>query len=149
MTSRNSSYDIYAEQYGRLPVTGPEWLSALRRRGMDSFSMLGFPTSRKDNEKWKYTNLGPLANSTFGYAGRAGTVDAGLLEALTPSSEDWVQLVFVDGHYSPEHSTNGYAGNGVVVERLGDAADLSSNGAGERIGSLADVGSDGQRRSRG
>ena len=143
MTSRLSTYDIYAEQYDRLPVTGPEWLSALRRRGMDSFSMLGFPTSRKDNEKWKYTNLGSLANTTFGYAERPGTVDAGLLKTLAPSSDDWVQLVIVDGHYSPEHSTNGYAENGVVVGRLGDAAGLSLNGAGERLGSLARVESDG------
>ncbi|MDE2718055.1 MAG: Fe-S cluster assembly protein SufD [Chloroflexota bacterium] len=143
MTSRNSSYDLYAEQYGRLPSTGPDWLSALRRRGMDSFSMLGFPTSRKDNEKWKYTNLGALANATFGYAVRPGAVAAGLLESLAPSSEDWVQLAFVDGHYVAEYSANGHAGNGVVVGRLGDSADLSSNGAGEGIGSLADVGCDG------
>ena len=140
MTSR---HDTYAEQYDRLPSTGPEWLSALRRRGMDSFSTLGFPTSRRDNEKWKYTNLGPLANTTFGFAERSGTVDAALLASLAPSSDDWVQLVFVDGHYSPEHSTNGYAGKGVVVGRLGDAAGLSSNGAGERLGSLASVESDG------
>ena len=143
MTPKLSTYDLYAEQYDRLPSTGPDWLSALRRKGMDSFSKLGFPTSRKDNEKWKYTNLGALANATFGYAVRPGAVAARLLQSLAPSSEDWVQLVFVDGHYSPEHSTNGYAEKGVVVERLGDAADLSSNGAGEGIGSLADVGSDG------
>ena len=143
MTSRLSTYDRYAEQYDRLPSTGPEWLSALRRRGIDSFSMLGFPTSRRDNEKWKYTNLGPLANTTFGYAARPGVVDAGLLTSLAPSSGDWIQLVFVDGHYSPEHSTSGVAENGVVVGRLGDVAGLSSNGVGERLGSLADVELDG------
>ena len=72
-----------------------------------------------------------------------GVVDAGLLTSLAPSSGDWIQLVFVDGHYSPEHSTSGVAENGVVVGRLGDVAGLSSNGVGERLGSLADVESDG------
>lgn len=143
MTSNSTTYERYAEQYDRLPSMGPEWLSALRRRGMDSFSMLGFPTSRRDNEKWKYTNLGPLANATFGYAERPGAVDAGLLASLAPSSEDWVQLVFVDGHYAPEHSTNGYAGNGAVVGRLGDVGGLGRNGVGESLGSLAGVESDG------
>ena len=143
MTSKLNTLDRYAEQYGRLPSSTPEWLSALRRRGFDSFTALGFPTSRKDNEKWKYTNLGALANTTFGYVDRPGTIDAGLLTSLAPSSSDWVQLVFVDGHFAPEHSTNGHAGNGVVVGRLGDAAGFSSNGMGERFGSLADVGSDG------
>ncbi len=143
MTSRLSTYDLYAEQYGRLPVTGPKWLSALRRRGMDSFSMLGFPTSRKDNEKWKYTNLGPLANSTFGYADRPGVVDEGLLTALAPSFEDCVQLVFVDGQFSPDHSKNEIAENGVAVSRLGDSASLGQNGVSEILGSLAVVESDG------
>ncbi len=143
MTSRLGTYDIYAEQYGRLPSSTPEWLSALRRRGFDSFTALGFPTSRKDNEKWKYTNLGALANTTFSYTDQPGIVDAGLLTALAPSSEDWVQLVFVDGQFSPDHSKNETAGNGVAVGRLGDADGLSSNGVGERLGSLASVESDG------
>ena len=143
MTSRHHTYDHYNEQYDRLPSTGPEWLSTLRQRGIDSFSMLGFPTSRRDNEEWKYTNLGPLANATFGYAARPGAIDAGFLASLAPSSDDWVQLVFVDGHYSPEHSTNGHVVDGVDLGRLGDVAGLSSNGVGERLGSLASVESDG------
>ncbi len=143
MTSKTSTYDLYAKQFDRLPSTGPKWLSAFRQRGIDSFSTLGFPTSRKDNESWKYTNLGPLANTAFGYAERPGAVDAGLLKALAPSSDEWVQLVFVDGHYAPEHSTNGHAGNGVMVGRIGDSDGLSLNGVGERLGSLASVESDG------
>ena len=143
MTQKLSTYDRYAEQYDRLPSTGPEWLGVLRQRGFDSFSALGFPTSRRDNEKWKYTNLGPLANTTFAYAERPGAIDAGLLTSLAPSSDDWLQLVFVDGHYAAEHSTIGSTENGVFVGRLGEAADLGRNGAGERLGSLANVESDG------
>ena len=143
MTSRHHTYDRYAEQYDRLPSTGPEWLGVLRQRGFDSFSSLGFPTSRRDSEKWKYTNLGPLANTTFAYAERPGAIDAGLLASLAPSSRDWLQLVFVDGHYAAEHSTIGSTGDGVFVGRLGDAGNDSRNGAGDRLGSLANVESDG------
>ena len=143
MTSRPNTYDHYAEQYDRISLTGPEWLTTLRRRGIDSFSTLGFPTSRKDNEEWKYTNLGPLANAAFEYAERPGAIDAGLLESVAPSSDDWLQLVFVDGHYAPDHSTNGVADDGVVVGRLGDVAGTSSNGVSERLGSLASVDLDG------
>ena len=143
MTQKFATYDRYAEQYDRLPSTGQDWLNALRRRGFDSFTADGFPTSRRDNEKWKYTNLGALANTPFGYADRPGQVDAGLLAALIPGSEDWVQLVFVDGHYSPEHSKNENVGYGVAVSRLGDAAGLGRNGVSESLGSLAVVESDG------
>ena len=143
MTSRPSTYESYAEQYDRIPSTGPQWLNALRRRGIDSFSTLGFPTSRRDNEEWKYTNLGSLANTTFGYADRPGMVDTEFLGSLAPSSEDWVQLVYVDGHYAPEHSKIGSTESGVLVGRLGDAGGLGQNGVGERLGSLASVESDG------
>ena len=143
MNSTPNTYDRYAEQFDRLPLTGPQWLTTLRRRGMDGFTALGFPTSRRDNEKWKYTNLGALANTTFSYTDRPGVVDEGLLNTLAPSSEDWVQLVFVDGQFSPEHSRSEYAGNALAVSRLGDAAGLGQNGVGERLGSLAGVESDG------
>ncbi len=142
MNQKIRTNDHYADQYGRLPSTSLEWLNALRQRGIDSFSIQGFPTSRKDSEKWKYTNLGPLASSMFEYVSRPGSVTAEQLLSLVPGSADWFQLVFVDGRFAPEHSRIAVDGNGLFIGTLSDPADLGRNGIGERFGSLAGVESD-------
>ncbi|MGH7655162.1 MAG: Fe-S cluster assembly protein SufD, partial [Gemmatimonadaceae bacterium] len=41
----------------------PPWLPALRRRAMDRFSALGFPTTR--NEDWHFTSVTPIAERVF------------------------------------------------------------------------------------
>ena len=46
-----------------LPVTGPGWLSAVRRAAFDRFSQKGFPT--REWESWRYMNLQPLLESSF------------------------------------------------------------------------------------
>lgn len=143
MTRPFTTSDRHVEQYGGPPAEGPDWLNALRRKGVDGFARLGIPAARRGNENWKYTNLRPLVNRTFEYPARDGTVASERIASLVPSSEDWIELVFVDGHYAPEHSTNGYAEAGVVVGNLGDVAGPVSNGIRERLGSLANLDSDG------
>ena len=61
MTQALTEYDRYAEQYANFAGSGPEWLRGLRRKGFDNFSRLGFPTARRGNEAWKYTNVAPVA----------------------------------------------------------------------------------------
>ncbi len=124
-------------------VDGPSWLHELRDRGYAAFDRNGLPTQIRDNEKWKYTNLGPLANTTFSYPSNPGTVDAEMLRALIPTSDDWIQLVFVDGHYSPPLSQTSKNDTGVTVGNLRDVAGSSQNGLSDQIGSLANVDQDG------
>ena len=80
------------------------------------------PTARRGNEKWKYTNVGPIANVDFALAEGPppGDVSRADLERLTPWNEGWTNLVFVDGRYSHSLSSRP-KGNGVQAGRIADA----------------------------
>ena len=69
MTQTLDRYQRYHEQFEEFDSTRshavPGWLQAVRRKGMEDFSRLGFPTARRGNEKWKYTNVAPIANGEF------------------------------------------------------------------------------------
>ena len=94
-------------------ASGPPWLRELRENAWASFDSLGFPTARRGNEKWKYTNVAPIANAAFGFA-PALTPELGWDAVLPPQAfweETWTNLVFVDGRFSHRLSTPP-AGNG-------------------------------------
>jgi Fe-S cluster assembly protein SufD len=92
----------------------PAPLRALREEAFARFASLGFPTMRQ--EAWRFTNVGPLARTTFERAiGSAVTAE----QAAPWLYPGMAHLVLVDGVVAPE---------------LSDAGDLP---AGVRFGSLA------------
>ncbi len=89
-----------------LPDEGPDWIREVRQQALARFRELGFPTARRGNEKWKYTNVGPIADATFGYAFDAGAeVSLADLRSVAPWDDAWATVVFVNGRYSPALST--------------------------------------------
>ena len=68
---------------GLFEAREPDAWSALRRRALERFVQLGLPTMR--DESWRYTNLRPIANQSFGAAaadlGAQIQPDAGLVPA--------------------------------------------------------------------
>ena len=112
------------DEFERLPETnGPAWLRDTRRTAFAAFERLGFPTATRGNERWKYTNVGPIARAAFEYpfAVETNGATAGLIQDVAPWSEDWARLVFIDGAFS-----------GALSKPLVD-------GRGARVGSLADA----------
>ena len=104
MTQTLTPYDRYATQYAGAPASGPGWLNSLRKKGFDNFARLGFPTARRGNEAWKYTNVAPVARAEFSVSDAADRPDAGTLSAALPWVDDWNTLVFVNGRFAPELS---------------------------------------------
>ena len=103
----------------------PPWLAALADHAWTRFTLLGFPTARRGNEKWKYTNVAPIARAAFGYAWDLDpdeNPDAGRLRHFGLLDESWVNLVFVDGRFSTALSSRPPSGNGVGVTTLAEAA---------------------------
>ena len=91
----------------------PAWLAGLRKRAMERFAETGFPTARRGNEAWKYTNVSPIANAELGLA---PATDITLSKALrgAPSLRaapdgPWTTLVFVNGRFA------GGSGNKVAM----------------------------------
>ena len=116
----------------------PEWLRELRRDAMADFDRMGFPTARRGNEEWKYTDVRPIARASFALP----DAEPPHTHALPPSDlEDAASVCLVDGRYSPEasHTTtlpgNAYVGSlaealathgELVREHLGRHADFEA-----------------------
>ena len=110
-------------------AAGPAWLRDLRDLAWAKFAALGFPTARRGNEKWKYTNVAPLAKSSFAYSRELapdGALEAGWLRNAAPLEKNWTNLVFVDGSYSRELSTGPEAALGYRAASL--AAVMGNDG---------------------
>ena len=103
---------------------GPAWLKNLGDRAWSSFSQLGFPTARRGNEKWKYTNVAPIANAGFEHSWDLNPDDdsaTGNLQEIAPLEKEWANLVFVDGRFSNSLSAIPESANGARVTSLPDA----------------------------
>lgn len=73
----------------------------LRAQAAQRFEQLGWPTPRL--EQWKYTNLAALAAQKFNRATKAERAD---LAHISLAARADAELVFVNGLFAPELSTN-------------------------------------------
>ena len=105
--------------------SAPPWLSDLSDHAWARFTQLGLPTARRGNEKWKYTNVAPIARAAFGHAWDLDPdedPDAGRLRQFGLLDEAWINLAFVDGRFSSSLSSVPQVANGVRVTTLAEAA---------------------------
>jgi len=94
----------------RLDNSGPVWTKDLRDHAWVKFTELGFPTARRGNESWKYTNVRPIASARFDVPldlEPEGVLDPAGLRLVAPWDDSWVNIVFVDGLFSAGLSTDG------------------------------------------
>ena len=96
-----ADYQALREQ---LSPSSPAWLNDLRAAAWERFDTSGFPTARRGNEPWKYTNVRPIAQGQFSAAGsrRGGPVDLLIGADGRPNVGDflnnsWAKLIFLDG----------------------------------------------------
>lgn len=81
----------------------PAELHALRESAIAKFEEVGFPTARRGNEAWKYTDVGPIANAAFDDLAPAAPVRVATeaLDQHIMGGSVWNRMVFVDGHWVP------------------------------------------------
>ena len=106
-----------------LSADEPGWVHQIRQRALERFAELGFPTARRGNEKWKYTSVAPLANSTFSYPFHPNPEEltAAGIRRIAPWDDTWANLVFIDGRYCEALSRPAAQGNGARVANLAEA----------------------------
>jgi len=96
---------------------------SLRERGAESFSKLGWPTTRL--EEWKFTSLAPIAKIEWSAATPGTTVPD---ETMSLAGRASVELIFLNGHF---------------VSRTGESRvnvrNLAATGGDERLGRYADL----------
>ncbi|HEX8293654.1 MAG TPA: Fe-S cluster assembly protein SufD [Pyrinomonadaceae bacterium] len=120
----------------------PPWVGRLREGAFGRFEESGFPTT--DEEDWKYTNVAPLARKAFRHAagGEAG-LESAAVGTFVSAEAGRSRLVFINGVYSPEHSSLEAIPGQVTAEELG-AALAGEHGEllWEHLGRLSGEGSD-------
>lgn len=90
-------------------------LRATRRKAIDRFAELGFPTTRW--EEWKYTNVAPIAGERFSRPLAAQSP----VELDLNAYQGALRLVFINGHFSHEHSLLAELPRGVTVKDLAES----------------------------
>ena len=126
MTQTATRYPQYASDYQALAEREAKqsWLQQLRAQAWSRFVELGLPTVRRGNEKWKYTDVRPIANVNFEHplvTEAHSEVKASYLKKVAPWQNDWANVVFIDGRYAPGLSS--IPSTGVYVGSLAEAVD--------------------------
>ncbi len=128
------------------PAAGePAWLRELRMEAWSRFTETGFPTARRGNERWKYTNLRPLAAIPFESSkpeDPSNGIDAGSVRLLAPWHDDWTNLVFVDGRFSEDLSSIPSGQDGVVSASLASVIARGAETVQPDMGKLAEFADD-------
>jgi len=140
----------YVEAYGEYRAEWrerePVWLRQLREDAWARFSGKGFPTTH--DEDWRFTNLAGLARTPFRRPAKGGA--SGLAQEIAAHRLEGAccQLVFVNGHFAPEHSEMLNLPAGLEVRTLalalnrdakGDAKDKTPEGIEQHLGRYADI----------
>ena len=142
------AYERYAADFAALKnrdsANGSTYLHDLRERGLSEFERLGFPTERRGNERWKFTNVAPIARASFAYPfdDNTDTSIESSLEGHVPWADEWARLVFVDGRFSESLSTPLDDG-GLKLVNLGAALHKDGEVARRHLGRLAPSDGDG------
>ena len=72
----------------------------LATEGWDAFKRQGFPTSRRGNELWKYTDIRAINETEFRWDLQTEMPDFEELTGVVPIIESWKNMVFVDERYA-------------------------------------------------
>ena len=110
--------DAYADAFEavRRTAPAPDAVIELRRRAFERFTALGVPTTRL--EAWRFTNVAPIANTTFALAAPAER-EAARADAA-PHALPGAGLTFINGrHVAPASDVAGLPA-GVEVLSLAD-----------------------------
>ena len=122
LASQEEAYLAASESFESNGASGdPAWARDLRKAALARFKELGFPTSRRGNEEWKYTDIGPVARVPVQHGASAGQLTPGDVEQAAFGEPGWPQLVFVNGRYDSRLSSLASLPEGVTAANLSDA----------------------------
>ena len=111
--------DAFAQSEGDAPGADLPWLRDLRGRAMARFQERGFPTLK--DEEWKYTNVAAITRTSFRRpVGARNGVSSGDLERAAFHGFKGIQLVFMNGQYTPRLSEVRTLPEGMEVRSLAE-----------------------------
>ena len=130
ITAENTKSWLEQHTNARLNGHNVDWLNELRQQALTHFENLGLPGIR--DEQWRYTNLRALKNNAYKLS-LPNTVDVELPNAFTESGNP--RLVFVNGHFSENHSDISSLPSSITFKSLSDILTNSPELIAEHFGS--------------
>ena len=91
----------------------------LRKEALNRFGLLEFPTQK--DEEWKYTNISPLLKHNFVPSSGKVPIEKELVKKNLFDEIEHSLLVFVNGHFTDEHSDIKNLPSGVVAGSFSEA----------------------------
>ena len=111
VAERHENYVSAFADFRRDPAFGADLVGRARQAAFDRFLDRGFPTTRE--EEWRFTNVGPIAETAFARAGAASPAREALEPFLFPGVP---AIVVVNGRVSAALSSLHALPAGVTVE---------------------------------
>jgi Fe-S cluster assembly protein SufD len=123
MMSNASSVEHYVAAFESFASNGgshgaPEWLTQVRRQGIDAFTRLGFPTTRQ--EAWRFTNVRPIVETPFRLAATPSDAIPDVERRFLLGPDQAFHLVFVNGTCVADLGERGLP-TGLVISSLARA----------------------------
>ena len=125
-TQKNSGMEHYVDDFERIPKNIKEnWFSKQRLSALKTFQESGFPTTRHEN--WKYTDVRSIARKPF-LISTDHDIDINKddIEAAKYTGLDCIELVYINGVFSKDHSNINDLPDNVVICDLATALKKSS-----------------------
>ncbi len=122
-TTIRKEADSFLEQFERFEPQAkhPSWVFPLRKAGIARFAELCLPTV--DQEDWLFTNVAPIAKLPFRPVfERIGEApDASSIARFPFGQLAAIRLVFINGHYAKELSSQPPPAEGIAITSLSEA----------------------------
>src|ERR1700722_2980941 len=118
------------------PVIAP-FVRSLRQKGRERFDAVGFPTTRQ--EEGRLTSVAGLARQTFVGAEPDEAAAATVVDKFSFGADAAVELVLVNGVYSPRLSQLGSLPRSVIVGGLAESLGSHSREIETGLGRLASI----------
>src|SRR5690625_9973 len=99
-------------------ITGLPALKSVRDSALRTLQNTRFPTPR--DEEWRFLDLRPITRTSFVSQEEAGLKPVKDVSTWYSPESEKSRLVFIDGHYSKEHSSPEGLPDGVVIGNLAD-----------------------------
>ncbi len=111
----------------------PSWLQPLRDAGRSNWQAASLPTRKTEN--WRYTSLRQLSSGNYLAGPENAQPDKALVDNFHIANLQRTQLVFINGQYQPDLSTQELPGEATLV-RFSDADNNQAKLIKEYLGSV-------------
>ena len=119
MTFSTKNTISFQEQFDALMHrnSASPWLKGIREQGFQKFSSLGFPTKRE--EEWRFIDISEITKTNFNLPSPVNTsLSKKKISPYSFGELDCYSLVFIDGQFHPQHSSNTNLPQGVIVDEF-------------------------------